>query len=122
MGSGAAFTAGAAEEKVRRGTIAWIDLRDAVPPEMGKTRPGLIISNTQQNTTLPTVVIIPLSSRPRELWPLRLKMDLPRSKHSFVVLPGIRGVTRDRILDTIGFASDEFLERLMEALAVYLGD
>lgn len=89
---------------------------------MGKTRPGLIVSNTEQNAILETVVIIPLSSQPGELWPLRLKLEIARRKSSFAVIPGIRQVSKGRLLDTLGFASDEFLQKVGEALSIYLGE
>ncbi len=107
---------------MRRGTIVGINLSDASPPEMGKTRPGLIVSNTEQNAILQTVVIVPLSTQPGEIWPLRLKLEGAKRKASFAVIPAIRQVSKARLLDTIGFATDDFLERLTSALAVYLGD
>ncbi len=107
---------------MRRGTITWVNLSDTAPPEMGKTRPGVIISNTEQNAILQTVVIVPLSSQPDEIWPLRLKIVASKNKASFAVVPAVRQVSKARLLDTIGFATDEFLHRLSEALAIYLGD
>jgi mRNA interferase MazF len=107
---------------MRRGTLVWVNLSDALPPEMGKTRPGLIVSNTEQNAILQTVVIIPLSTQPGEMWPLRLKLEGGKRKASFAVVPGIRQVSKTRLLETIGFATDDFLERLTDAVAVYLGD
>jgi mRNA interferase MazF len=122
MGRSAPVETPAAEAEVKRGTIAWVNLADTAPPEMGKTRPGLIVSNTEQNAILQTVVVIPLSSQPGEIWPLRLKIAASKNKPSFAVVPGIRQVSKTRLLDTIGFATDEFLEQLREAIAVYLGD
>jgi mRNA-degrading endonuclease toxin of MazEF toxin-antitoxin module len=122
MGGGAFVPSSEAQAQVRRGTIAWVNLADTAPPEMGKTRPGIIVSNTEQNAILQTVVIIPLSSQPGELWPLRLKVIASKNKPSFAVVPGIRQVSKARLLETIGFAPDECLEHLSEALAIYLGD
>jgi mRNA-degrading endonuclease toxin of MazEF toxin-antitoxin module len=41
-----------------RGTIVWVNLEDADPPEMGKTRPGVVVSNSEQNSLLDTVVVV----------------------------------------------------------------
>lgn len=107
---------------MKRGTILWINLEDARPPEFGKTRPGILISNSEQNAHLETVVAIPFSSQAPEVWPLRLKLELPRQKTSYAVLPGIRQVKKTRLLDVIEIAPPEFLRALDQALLAYLTD
>ena len=47
-----------------RGSIHWVNLEDTHPPELGKTRPALVLSNTEQNAVLSTVVVVPISTRP----------------------------------------------------------
>ena len=37
---------------MNRGTVVWVDLSDAHPPEMGKQRPAVVVSNSTQNTVL----------------------------------------------------------------------
>jgi mRNA-degrading endonuclease toxin of MazEF toxin-antitoxin module len=44
-----------------RGMVVWVDLTDATPPEMGKKRPAVIVSNSEQNLSLDSVVAVPLS-------------------------------------------------------------
>lgn len=107
---------------MKRGTICWVNLEPISPPEMGKTRPAVIVSNSDQNLFLQSVVVVPLSSQPGEIWPMRLRLELPRGKASFAVIPGIRQVSKARIqeLSGIGRASD--MERLTEALFCYLND
>lgn len=107
---------------MKRGSIYWIDLEPSKPPEFGKTRPGLVISNTEHNILLPTVVIIPLSTQSPEIWPLRIGLKLPNGKNSFAVLPGIRQVNKTRLRENIGIASKHFLDQLDEALKAYLQD
>ncbi len=120
MGIGSSSTAAQTEAKMKRGTIVWINLEDIAPPELGKTRPGILVSHTEQNHILPTVVIVPLSSRAPEVWPLRLRLEIPKLKPSYAITPGIRQVSRARLLDTIGMASSEFMKVLDGALAAYL--
>lgn len=104
-----------------RGTVIWINLEDAHPPEFGKIRPGIVISNTIQNEILETVVVLPLSTQPPEIWPLRLELESRiNGRQSFAVIPGIRQVDKSRLLDRIGHVSEEFMERLDEALGAYL--
>jgi hypothetical protein len=41
---------------------------------------------------------------------------------SFAVMPGIRQVSKTRLVGFIAFASPEFMRRLDEALLLYLSD
>ncbi|HEY1581459.1 MAG TPA: type II toxin-antitoxin system PemK/MazF family toxin [Chthoniobacterales bacterium] len=105
---------------MKRGTIVWINLEDAAPPEMGKTRPGVIVSHAEQNQLLPTVVVVPLSSRAPEIWPLRLRLEVAKLKTSFAITPGIRQVSRKRLLEPLAMAPADFMAELDRALAAYL--
>ncbi len=107
---------------MRRGTICWVNLEPVSPPEMGKTRPALIVSNSDQNLFLQSVVVVPMSSQPGEIWPLRLRLNMPHGKVSFAVLPGIRQVSKERIQEIVGIAGPGDLERITEALCCYLND
>lgn len=107
---------------MKRGSIYWVNLEPTDPPEFGKVRPGIVVSNSEQNLRLPTVVIVPVSSRAPEIWPLRLGFKMPDGKVSFAVLPGLRQVSKTRLQKATGSVSDGFLEELDEALAAYLGD
>jgi len=106
---------------MNRGSIYWINLEPSHPPEFGKVRPCLVISNTEQNQHLSTVVVVPISSKAPEIWRLRLKI-LIKNKDSFVVIPGIRQVAKQRLLDRISILSVSNLESIDDALRAYLGD
>jgi mRNA interferase MazF len=107
---------------MRRGTIVWVNLEPASPPEFGKTKPGLVVSNSAQNEILDTVVVVPLSSRRGQIWPLRLRLRMPNRKSAYAVLPGIRQVHKQRLMEVVGSASRAFMRELDEALTVYLGE
>jgi mRNA interferase MazF len=107
---------------VRRGSLCWVNLGTSTPPEFGKTRPAVLVSNSVQNELLDSVVVVPLSTVPGEIWPLRIRADDVRGANSCAVLPGIRQVSKTRLVEFIGPASTDFLRRLDEALARYLND
>jgi mRNA-degrading endonuclease toxin of MazEF toxin-antitoxin module len=107
---------------VKRGSAYWINLGAASPPELGKVRPGIVVSSSIQNERLDSVVIVPLSSRAPEIWPLRLRTDLPGMKASYAVIPGIRQVSKSRLEEFIGQTAGEAMARIGDALALYLGD
>ena len=100
--------------------MVWVDLSDAVPPEMGKVRPGIIVSATAHNEVLNTVVIVPTSSIAPEIWPLRLAVGNFAGKDSFAVVPGIRQVRKNRLRGIVGQISHEKLRALDSCLAAYL--
>ena len=107
---------------MKRGTICWVNLEPASPPEMGKVRPAIVVSNSDQNQFLGSVVVIPLSSLPGEIWPLRLRLEISPGKNSYAVLPGIRQVSKMRIQDVAGIARPADMKRIDEALSIYLSD
>jgi mRNA interferase MazF len=107
---------------MKRGTILWVNLGDAHPPEMGKVRPAIVLSNSTLNSRLDTVVVVPLSSQPAEIWPLRVKVTVGGRKPGFAVLPGLRQVAKMRLLDTIGILPPADLRRVDQAAAEYLSD
>src|SRR5947209_13302190 len=97
---------------MKRGTLCWIKFEPSGKGEFGKTRPALIVSNSEQNVLLNSVVAIPLSSRPPEIWPLRLEIPMPGAKPSFAVTPGIRQISKERVIEEIGTVSRETLDRV----------
>jgi len=107
---------------MRRGTILWINLSDTTPPEFGKIRPGVIVSNSEQNAILEIVVVVPLSAHPPAVWPLRLRLELSNRKTSYAVIPGIRQVKKVRLLDTIGLVADSLMHEIDQAIFAYLSD
>ena len=107
---------------MRRGSAYWINLEPAASPELGKVRPGIIVSNTIQNERLDSVVVVPLSSRAPEIWPLRLHVELHDLKTSYAVIPGIRQVSKTRLHQLIAQMPAALMARVDEALAIYLGD
>lgn len=89
---------------------------------MDKVRPCVIVSNSASNAVLDTVVIVPLSSRPDEMWPLRVRVEFPPGKSSYAVIPGIRQVARRRLMDASGAMRSDAMQRVDAALRLYLGD
>jgi mRNA-degrading endonuclease toxin of MazEF toxin-antitoxin module len=105
---------------MKRGTVVWVDLSDTSPPEMGKMRPGIIVSGTAHNEVLNTVVVVPTSSVAPEIWPLRLSVGSFAGKESYAVIPGIRQVRKGRLHGTIGQLSHEHLSALDDCVEAYL--
>jgi len=106
-----------------RGTVIWVDLTDATPPELGKRRPAIVVSNSIHNAALDSVVAVPLSSLAPEILPLRVKVragDLKAA--SYAVVPGIRQLKKTRILGAAGQVKTADLNALDTAIRDYLSD
>ena len=107
---------------MNRGSIYWVNPGPTDPPEFGKTRPGIVISNTVQNPVLESVVIVPLSTQPGEIWPLRIHAGTHGDRDSYAVLPGIRQVAKSRLGEQLSVLDDEAMRRIEEALSAYLSE
>ena len=68
------------------------------------------------------MVVVRLSTRAPEIWPLRLRMTVRGLKTSFAVVPGVRQVSNARLHEAIDRVGDESLRRLREAIGLYLGE
>jgi mRNA interferase MazF len=106
-----------------RGKVIWVDLSDATPPEIGKRRPAVVVSNSAQNLLLDSVVGIPLSSRPPAIPTLRVRVHPGNvGAPSFAVVPGIRQMKKSRILREAGELSPSEMEALDQAVRDHLSD
>ena len=106
---------------MKRGTVLWVDLSDAQPPEMDKVRPAVVLSHAILNARLGTVVVVPLSAQSGEIWPLRVKVAAGR-KASFAVIPGIRQVAKTRLQNASSTLGAADLQKIERAVAEYLSD
>jgi mRNA-degrading endonuclease toxin of MazEF toxin-antitoxin module len=106
---------------MKRGTVVWVDLSDTAPPEMGKVRPGVVISGATHNETLATVVVVPTSSLAPEIWPLRVAIGRFAGKESYAIIPGMRQVRKGRLRGVVGQLSPDRLALLDSSVDAYLG-
>ncbi|MBI2335427.1 MAG: type II toxin-antitoxin system PemK/MazF family toxin [Deltaproteobacteria bacterium] len=107
---------------MERGSVYWVNLEPSNPPELGKVRPAIVVSNATHNLALPSVVVIPLSSKKPQIWPLRVSVRLSNLKESFAIIPGIRQVSKIRLQNLIGYLSKGDLKAVDDALQTYLRD
>lgn len=108
---------------MKRGSVVGVNLEDGRPPEFGKTRPGIVLSSQEANAVLPTIVVVPLSTRPPEIHPLRLALpSLAGLQKSYAVVPGLRQISKSRIIASMGEIPGDSLKALEEAVFAYLAD
>ncbi len=82
----------------------WLVRLDPVPgAEIGKTRPGVIISPDEANDALRTVIVAPLTSV-RRAWPTRVPVKVARVAGD-AALDQMRAVGKARLAKRVGALS-----------------
>jgi mRNA-degrading endonuclease toxin of MazEF toxin-antitoxin module len=105
---------------MKRGAVVWVDLSDTTTPEVSKVRPAVVVSGEAHNALLNTVVVVPTSSVPPEIWPLRLAVGTFAGKECYAVIPGVRQVRKGRLRGELGCLSEDKLRALDGGLKAYL--
>jgi mRNA interferase MazF len=85
---------------VKRGEVYWVNLDPTVGTEIRKTRPALIVSPNDMNTSLPRVIIAPLTSKGQ---PLGCRPEVKfAGRPARILLDQIRSVDKKRLLEKMG--------------------
>lgn len=109
----------------RRGEVYDVNFDPVVGSEIGKRRPGVIVSNDVNNRYSNTVTVVPITSAPaRRHYPFEVRFD-----HRVAGLrPGsrakcdqVRTVDKRRLAVVRGVLTDEYVVQLDRGLMVHLG-
>lgn len=100
---------------MNRYEIYWVNLDPTKGSEINKTRPCVIVSPNELNKHLKTVVIAPLTSKVRDYYPWRLKVEI-RGKESQIAIDQIRVVDKSRLQERLEVLTDEDAEKLRNLL------
>jgi mRNA interferase MazF len=99
----------------RRGEIWWARLDPTVGSEIAKTRPCLVVSNSVVNEHRRTVVVVPLSSSPREAPPLMVRVTCSRQP-VVAVIDQLRAIAKERLVSIIEKVPANEMEAVETAL------
>ena len=106
-----------------RGDIVLVNFNPAKGGEMGKLRPAIVISDSDDNEILDTVIVIPLSTiieadalPYRYLIPLRDKLQ----KDCDACIYEIRALSKTRVKEKLSILSDKELEIVQNSLCEIL--
>lgn len=105
--------------KLRRGAIYWVSLDPTIGTEAKKTRPGVIVSNDSQNMLGQRVIVAPLTSVIKKIYPFEILINIA-GKKSKVMLDQIRTVDCQRLGEKIGKLNIEEIEELDKCLKFVL--
>jgi mRNA interferase MazF len=104
---------------VKRFEVYLVNLDPTVGNEIQKTRPCLIISPDEMNSTIATVIVAPMTTKGRD-YPSRVNCEF-EGKAGQIVLDQIRTVDKRRLVKKLGkinaTTQDEVLAILLEMFA-----
>jgi len=80
----------------KRGDVFWITLDPTVGSETKKTRPCVVISNNAQNKKSPLIIIAPITSNVKTIYPFESKV-IVQGKEGKAMLDQIRTVDKQRL-------------------------
>lgn len=100
---------------VKRFDVYLTELDPTVGYEIRKTRPCLVISPDEMNSTIRTVIIAPMTTKSR-LYPTRIACRF-EEKQAYIVLDQLRTVDAQRLLKRLGRIDKKTQERVLQALA-----
>jgi mRNA interferase MazF len=106
---------------MKQGDIYLINLDPAIHSEIGKTRPGLILSVNAMNLHSPRLIIAPITSSVGKLYPFEILLTGGQGtasgldKDSKIMLDQMRSVDKRRLTRRIGIVDHELL---MKACAI----
>lgn len=98
----------------KRGQIVLINLNPQKNNEAGKVRPCVIVSNSDVNTILDLVSIVPCTTNilGEGLFRIALTSRKNLEKNSEVMIEQIRGVSKKRILETLTEVTNDEMKKI----------
>lgn len=101
----------------KRGEIYWVELDPARGGETQKTRPALVVSNDIGNEVSNVVMVAPITSKVRNIYPFEVKSSI-NDKPAKIMLNQCRAVDKSRIQKKISEADPLTMEAVTEAIKV----
>ncbi len=102
---------------MRQGDIYLINLDPAIHSEIGKTRPGMILSINAMNLHSPRLIITPITSSVGKIYPFEILLAGGQGatggldNDSKIMLDQMRSVDKRRLIRKIGMVDHELLTK-----------
>ncbi len=99
---------------MNQGDIYIVNLDPTVRTEIGKTRPGMIISVNAMNNNSPRLIVAPISSKTRKIYPFEVSILKGRAgldKDSKIMLDQLRSLDKKRLQKKIGTLDKKTLSK-----------
>ena len=102
-----------------QGNVYLVNLDPVIRTEIGKTRPGVILSRNAMNHHSPRVLVAPMTSNVAKVYPFEVlvpKGAAGLNKDSKIMLDQIRSLDKRRLVKKIGTLDRNILSSAIEAL------
>lgn len=103
----------------KRGDIFWVTLDPTIGSEIQKTRPCVVISNNAQNKRSPRVIIAPITSQVKKIYPFEANVEI-EGKEGKALLDQIKTVDKQRLKKRICSCDLETMLNIDNALRIAL--
>lgn len=103
----------------KRGDVFWINLDPTVGSEINKRRPGVVVSNDCGNEASSRVIIAPITSSVKHVYPFEVKVEI-KGRSGKILLDQIRAIDKQRLVGKIAHLDNELMELLDKALKIAL--
>lgn len=105
------------KEFPKRGEIIWVNLEPAIGGESQKNRPGLIISNDIGNELSSIVIVAPITSKIKNIYPFEVKIVV-QGKPAKIMLNQCRAIDKSRLGKKINNIDTETMKAVEEAIKI----
>ncbi|MBI3508238.1 MAG: type II toxin-antitoxin system PemK/MazF family toxin [Chlamydiia bacterium] len=103
-----------------RGDIYWVNLDPTIGSETKKTRPGLILSNDIANELSEIIMIAPITSNVRNIYPFEVAVKVA-GKAGKIMLNQTRAIDKARLCSKIDSIDKETMKLVEGALKIVFG-
>ncbi len=100
--------------------VVLINLDPTIGHEIKKTRPCLIISPNEMNSTIQTLIIAPMTTK-SHAYPTRVAIKFEK-KDGWIVLDQIRTIDRKRVIKKLGKVKQTEIEKVKSIVKEMLVD
>ncbi len=107
--------------QIKRYEIYYADLNPTIGGELKKIRPVVVVSKTEMNKYLDTVVICPLTTKLHPKWRSRIQTECVQKKVEIAV-DQIRAVSKKRLKNSIDELSSEDAMKLRNLITEMYGE
>jgi len=104
---------------ILRGNVYWVNLDPAIGTETKKKRPGLIISSNIGNINSSRIIIAPLTSNVKKVYPFEVLLR-NANKPGKVMLDQIRTVDKKRLAGFLFSISNDEMLKVDQAIKLVL--
>lgn len=103
----------------KRGEIYWVNLDPTLGSEISKRRPCLIVSNDIGNEVSLRVIVAPITSSVRDVYPFEVQIEI-NERQGKVLLDQVRSLDKQRVLGKISSLDKSTMALVDKALKISL--